>query len=362
MNPYPERLTELHRFLEAQFGHKDRMATEILLTALLPTIVTGHRRPWIIIETDWPSRDCQSAWFSFGLTDCRLDGATNILTTAGNADRLAVRSLSTPRVQRSARCEEILQEWLALRRTDAPGLFVEAEWRRLPTAGRGATLLMATHSYSVLLSQCIRLRVDHPRGGYATLTRDEQTAVTNELRRLASRVLDCSHRALTRPMTINSQLDKQIGKLRYWLELLQRLAPLQTDWDALIGSVSACATGRDALYGEQTERRLDGGTAERLMRDMIPYATRTILEQTALGRARGIKAFQLFKQSGQVADRAITHEIRRLARERVLTARQNYRAAAAASAHDPYGYHPWRYTFGDGDYGRLLRRDERLLE
>ena len=124
--------------------------------------------------------------------------------------------------------------------------------------------------------------------------------------------------------------------------------------------MSACATGRDALYGEQTERRLDGETAERLMRDMIPYATRTILEQTALGRARGIKAFQLFKQSGQVADRAITHEIRRLARERVLTARQNYKAAMAAT-HDPYGYHPWRYTFGDGDYRRLLDRDERIL-
>jgi len=345
MNPYPDRLNDLHAFLESTFGHKDRQSTDVLLTALLPESVTGYRRPWIIIETDWPSRDCSSAWFSFGLT-----GDHTIDT---NHNGFMVRSLSVPRVQRSQLCEEILQDWLSLRRTSAPGLFVDAEWRRMPTSGRGAVLLMATHSYCVLLTQCIRLRIAHPRGGFGTMPRDEQTKATTELARLARRVLDCSHRPLSRPLPDR----RQPASLFYWCELLQRLAPLQTDWETLTGSLTAIATGVGALYGRETVS-FDGEVASRLMRDCVPYATRWILESSGLERSKGIKAFQLFKQSGQVADRAIVAEIRRLAREGVLVTRQNYKAMAA---NDPYGYHPWRYRFGDEDYRKLLDRSERIL-
>lgn len=333
MNPYPDRINELHEFLYVAYGQKDQQATEILLACLLDPEVTRNRRPWLIVETDYPNRDLTDAWFTFGM----------------NESLVGARHLSVPRVQRSQMSEDILQTWLALRRTVAPGVFVESEWRKLSIRGRNQAMNQMTGSYGVLLSQCIHLRVEHPKGRQAARPQDEQTTVRSELERLARRCLDNSHRAAgIRPLT--GAIPKSMF---YWCELLQRLSGSLTDWEALISNLVGVARALTALrYDEQP---IDWQAVERLMRDSIPYCTDWILRQVGKTASRGLKAMDLLRQSGSMYNTQLVREVKRLRDQNVLS------GAGSFGRNDPYAYHPWRYTIGHPDYLTLIDRDKRIL-
>jgi len=331
VNPYPARIDELHEWLTARYGQRDRQATEILLAQMLDQTVSRRRAPWIIIETDYPSRDTSDAWFSFG----------------GEA-RPEPRSLAVPRTLRAQKCETILQEWLA--DSGKPCLFVEAEWRRLPTAGCGAKLLMTTHSYGTVLSACVRVRVEHPRGSHAA--RSEQDADAAELARLTRRVLDNDHR-VNLGAAIADYSASTPESLFYWSELVQRVAPIQTDWEALTGSLVTIARNIGLLYGDG--RGPDWRAAERTMRDTIPYTVEWLLGQTSLDKKRGIKAYRLFRESGYGVDGPLVKEIRRLHHTGVLVAQRGMAQT------DSFRYYPWKYRMASADWHALVDRTKEIL-
>ena len=58
------RIDDLMDTLRRQEGIEDRMAVEVLLSALIDCPRTPTT--WLILETNWFDRDCLNAWFSFG--------------------------------------------------------------------------------------------------------------------------------------------------------------------------------------------------------------------------------------------------------------------------------------------------------
>ena len=390
---YPERIEELHAFLAARYGVRDRQATEVLLTALLPQTLTGWRRPWIIVETDWYNRDTTGAWFNLGQsrTDGDPDGQLSVMPV--------VRSMAAPRCVRTYEGEAMLAGWIEQRQADTPMVLVDAEWRRTMneatahvstrhtmTSGRRHRMLF---QYATLMAMCVRLRTEAPKTDRAARAIDD-TADLTELRRLVGRIVDVRNRmsdhrqdreqrlltqSLSAPRTYRP-IDRLAGlpdhtlidRLRapagllYWCELLQRCAPLQSDWDGLIANLCAVARGVAVLYADG--RPADWTAAERLMRDTIPYKTMWILEQAAVPRGDGRrivereakKALATVGGATTTAEgREIASEIRRLNREAVLLVRANY------GKHDVFVNHPWRYRLASGDYKDLIDRGKRIL-
>lgn len=328
MNPYPDRINDLHNFLEREYGQKDRQATEILLSCLLEEKITQTKSPRLIIETDYPSLDTSGAWFSLGLNNW-------------------VQPLALARINRRQASEELVQSWLRVEQEGRRLFFVDAEWRRMPTSGHGARLLMMTHAYGILLSQCLRLRVEYPKGIFSTqINRDGKI---QELNALTYRVLDNQFRDYG-----NAHSAQPPASFLYYCELLQKLAPMQSDWDVLVGGLVTITRNITLLYNDG--RPSDWAAATRVMRDCIPYTTRWILEHVNEARHKGINSMRLFRQSGQSLDRPFVAEVRRLAREGVLQVEERFKP------NDPYAYNPWRYKFRHSDYENLLRRDIDILK
>lgn len=264
MNPYPERIEELHYYLEARYGQKDRQATEILLAALLDPSLSLTRHPWIIIETDYPSRDTSDGWFSFGGT-------------------AAVHSLADARAVRPRIGEQLVLGWMKQKTC----LFVESEWRRLPKGIGKGEKAHARVNWDSLVARCVRLRVDHPRGPYAlSINRLNDQA---ELSRLTRRVLDNDLRDmdLSRRLASSSQVDRSGGGpvvpagLLYWCELLQKISPWQSDWESLLCSLGAIA--RNIALLRQTDGTPGWAAAERVIRDSVGWTTGWILGQVTRG-------------------------------------------------------------------------------
>ena len=332
MNPYPARIAELHAFLADRYGQRDTQATDIVLTAMLDQTATGYTRPSIIIESDWPLRDTADAWFSFGI------------------EPEPVKALAAARTLRPRNSEALIQHWID---TQCIRLYVDAEWRRMPTIHPKA------RAYKTLLSRCVRLRVDHPKGEHGTRTLDEQARDRAELARLAGRVLDSGFRRITGTVD-HSHIPASFG---YWCELLQYLAPLQYNWEALTSGFASVARLIPALYND--DRPADWIAAERLMRDTIPYTIRWILEHIGAERVESKKAWDIYCESGQVhgaEERKIVSEIRRMALVGILTPLKTGGFRGIVRDKDPYRNRPWRYMFKALDYKRLVDRNERILQ
>lgn len=347
MNPYPDRLEELHCWLADRFGQRDRQATEILLSGQLSR--PGQSRPpWLIIETDYPSRDMTSGWFSFG-------------------GQVKALSMAVPRVQRSQVCEEIMQGWLADRSVGRCGLFVESEWRKPPRLspvqmwGKFGHRAQRTHTYAILLSQCIRVRVEHPRTDH--VIRDGREADLRELGRLTGRVLDCYMRSNQTPngsalispgqATWQGAGPSDVPKsFLYWCELLQRIAPLQTDWESLLMNLSGVARGIGYLRGDGVA---DWAAALRCFRDCVPALAVELMLEAAVGRVAGRERLKSYKQSGRGEDTVMVEEVKRLHAAGVLLARRNF-----VKVNDGYRWHPWRYRIGSQDWRDLIDRSKAL--
>lgn len=340
MNPYPERIQELHDHLRNVWSQRDTQATEILLAALLPSTLTRMRRPWLIVETDYLHRDTRDAWFSLGLPDVAC-----------------VRSLALARVQRRDPGTQMIEDWLQERTRDVPGLWFDAEWRRLAFGGSNRWVRERHSVYAVLAAMCVRLRVDYPKGD--TGIRQDRDADLRELARLARRVLDSQHRVVASsiahgtpqgvPLASNAA-NTQPKSLFYWCELLQRVAPSQSDWDTLTGSLAAIARGISLLYNDG--RAPDWSAAERVLRDCIPYATGWLIQEAHKSPSAAHAAYK--KTGGDLAsEERVAVELRRLHKEGVLERRQARKVVASTL--------PWRYRVAHADWVTLIDRDTRIL-
>ena len=340
MNIYPARIAELHTFLEDNYGHKDRQATEILLTCLLQPRVTGRLRPWVIVETDWPRRTTADAWFSFGLG---VDLA---------------RPLAVPRGMLTLReSGRAIDSWCDGYVRGDIGLFVEPNYKRADHDRRGqraggpmahGSRWLNDTAYRRLMALCVRLRVADPLGPYGLKTPDEQAAVTNELGRLTRRVLDSDLRALSRPKVADNAQTRP-DSLLYWSELLLKLAPLQTDWPVMTSHLSAAAHGVPVLYDDG--RDIDWCHAERLLRDTIPWQTREILE--AVIDYRRIPADA--SRGQRRIDPNVAGEIERLRSVGIVAPRRVLKPG------DPGANRTDRYKLTDGDWKLLIDRREKII-
>lgn len=348
MNPYPERIEELHRILAERFGQTDRQATEVVLAAHVTPAISRTRCPWIVIETDYPSRDTDGAWFN-------LSGGTR---ATGHP---VPKSLAVPRVLYPRESELTLQEWTNQRQDPAAvGVFVESEWRRpVDMGGRGLNMsgavvsrpswrMWRNQTYAALLAQCVRLRVTHPKSGIGfNIDRDADLAA---LRTAARRVLDPEFRPAVR------QTEPVPASFLYWCELLQRLAPIQTDWDALTGAL--VGIGRNIAYLYADGRPADWRAVERVMRDTIPAVTRDILERTNGTRKESNHGLRIAGQKREKFDIHIVREMQRLVGEGVIVARSG---RGTVQRQDPFRWHPLRYRTASGEWEELMTYGVQIL-
>lgn len=334
MNLYTDRISELHDFLASRYGQRDTQATEILLAAQLPVAITRARRPWIILETDYPSRDTTDAWFSFGTV-------------------VPSYCLSVPRVQRHDPAETMLESWIADRQKPDNGmLFVEPEWRKLVNKSRVMNWQLDS-TYALLMSMCVRVRVAHPRGEIGLQL--DRTVDKQELARLTRRVYSDRDTMQTReqhparkpsvlaPLGGHGQEADRMTvppSFLYWCEMLQKLAPRQHDWESLTGQIASVAHGISYLYNDGRAPAWDA--AERLIRDMIPATTAWIIQMIASQKA-GLSHHEISRGSRSAPEQSYYKEVRRLRDERVIV----------FSGH--------KYRLGHADWRDLIDREKRIL-
>jgi hypothetical protein len=168
-----------------------------------------------------------------------------------------------------------------------------------------------------------------------------------ELARLTRRVLDNAHRTKSKPSP------RVPASFLYWCELLQRIAPMQSDWETLTGSIAAIARGIAALYNDG--RDPDWRAAERVMRDCVPYVTAWLLERASSNRVPNVQELKMYGLAGYTIDRPMITEIARLTREGVLHSKRK------AAVYDSKKHRPWKYTLGAGDWMELLDRGKEIL-
>lgn len=237
---------------------KDSEACDILLACLVDPKATGAPKPWIIVETDWMSRDCTEAWFNFG----GLAGA---------------QSLSTARIERAGPAETMLNAWLASRAHGAAGIYVESEWHRLAQLSGGSmhrrNASSLANAYVTLMSSCIRLRTAHPKTAWATQTAARRAADLQELKRLTMQVLDNRYRE-----PVPGRDAPAPGAMLYWCELLQRISVMARDWNTVVQGLSQVVRNVCTLYNEP-DRSPDWRLAERLVRDAVNYRTAEIVKK-----------------------------------------------------------------------------------
>src|SRR5215471_5428334 len=113
MRDFGTDIDELTFHLAREYGVEDRGAIEILLSALIDC----PRTPacWLILETNWYSRDCSEAWFSFGGT-------------------WVPYSLGELRARRSRQAADLINDWFY--EPSAPRLLIEPDWEQLHSSKR----------------------------------------------------------------------------------------------------------------------------------------------------------------------------------------------------------------------------------
>lgn len=290
---------------------------------MLPSSLTLMPRPWYIVETDFPSRDCTDAWFSFG-------------------NSVTVNSLATARVLRNRDTEAMMRQWLDRKAGGCEGIFVDAEWRKLHH--------MRIHrsgdhiNYSSLLHSCLRLRIVHPKSDQAL--RVDRTADRMELARLTRRVLDNDLRPPPKASEVMSMIPPR--SFYYWCEVVQKLSPWITDWETLTGSIAATVRNIALLYADG--RPCDWSCAERLLRDSINYTTTWVLEQACFRQAQSVRVADVWSKD---SDRdCMRREIQRLVSEGILITVSRGRGKKTGA---------WKYRLAQSDIAEVIDRDKRIL-
>lgn len=267
MISYAERVDDVCGLLTSRFGIIDRQLISILLAARIDCPIPY---PWLILEADYFSLDTVNAWFGFGY---------------GDALPLAKYRVLRPR--------HAYQQIEALfENRNKPVLHVESNWTTPTTAHSKLRL------YPYLMQQCVRVRSETPK-----VAPPDQSGLL-QLKQEAEAALD------TRWRSVEPRLAKPTPRLLYYAELLQRLAPMQRDWDTLVQNLCAIASRHAYLYDRAVSDE-DWQAVVRVISGTIPLWTAKILRQFASnGRWHSLK--------GYYAENEIRAEVRRLISEGIV--------------------------------------------
>jgi hypothetical protein len=230
-------LDDLHQHLNAVYQIDDAGAVNLLLAALIDVPRTAGC--WMILETDWLSRDCSPAWFAFGGT-------------------WSPESLGKIRAMRPRQANQLITQW---REEPAVSrLFVEPDWQQLPRARRISEM-------PSLVARSLRVRVKAPRSiGALVLDQREQDRRADALAELVRRVLE--DRIGARP--VDPPRFVQPANFLYHAELLQRLAPWYPDWSELINALASLAIHHAYLFGRDQTAEEDWTAMGRVAADSVP--------------------------------------------------------------------------------------------
>lgn len=272
--------------LNRDYKIEDRQAVEILLSAQ----VICPRTPamWMVIETNWYSRQTEDAWFAFG---------TAVWTPWSFPGLRVFR----PWRQRYQILAEIFED------SEMERLFVESDWERFPHADRVPGALE-------LLDRSLRIRCLTGRGTVPLMTLD-----FNELQRRRDLLSAATRMVLEDPAGDRPQNPPKFvapPNLLYHAELLQRLCPWFRDWNVLLRNLSILAIRHAYLLGRDETNEEDWRLMARVAADSIPpwvrKATEALLiEPTSPQRIqRLMNLYEATKRSGHGA----YAETRRLAK------------------------------------------------
>lgn len=233
------RIDEVTHQLAREYTVEDREAVEILLAAL----VNCPRTPasWIILETNWFSRTCDEAWFSFG-------------------GHWMPQSLARLRARSPWRVIEAeIEEWL--NNPSDEHLFIECDFERYPYFHR----LTQAH---FLLQRSLRVRTRcaraaDPLRGIDKIAEERRADNLNAAARYA-----LEDRAGLR--TADPPRFAEPASFLYYCELLQRLAPWYPDWQTLVQALALLAVRRAYLLGRTETDESDNRILARVLRDSIP--------------------------------------------------------------------------------------------
>lgn len=239
MLDWSSRIDDLAYKLGREYGIQDRMAVEILLSALIDC----PRTPllWLCLETNWFQRDCLGAWFSFGAlwTPCSLP------------------RLRAKRPWRGVDAE--IYSWFEGQ--DETRLFIEPDYERYPR------FEMLAYS-PLILQRTLRLRSCAPRGAdpLQSLDMRNQERRADELAAATRYVLE--DRVQSRPVDPPAFIEPK--NFLYHCELTQKLAPWYQDWDTLVRAFALIAVRHAFLYGRTETEEEDHAAMSRVARDSIP--------------------------------------------------------------------------------------------
>jgi len=235
---FAARIDELAYFLATHFSMQDREALEILLSALLECPRTPS--VWLVLESNWLQRNCESAWFAFG-------------------GEWTPRSLAELRSMRSRLANQTIRQWL----DDAPQqgrLFVEPDFERLPRYQR-------LFESRFLLARSLRLRTLLPRSERVlAVDSREQDRRADSLAALVRHCLEDPIQA--RPP--DPPIFRKPPNFAYHAELLQRLAPWYPDWDELLNALASLAVHHAHLFGKSEVDEQDWKILSRVAADSVP--------------------------------------------------------------------------------------------
>lgn len=239
MIDWSARIDELADKLAREYAMPDRPALDILLSSLLDC----PRTPavWLILETNWFSRECLDAWFSLGET-------------------WLPQSLPRLRARAPWRLIEAeIQGWLD--EPSNPRLFIEPDYERYPYFHR-----LTQGQFLLQRSLRVRARTARSADPLRSLDIRNQDRRKDELAAAADLVL--ADRVNSRPE--NPPTFRQPTNFLYHLETLQRLAPWYPDWDLFVRSFAALAVRHAHLYNRRETGPEDIRAIARVAADSIP--------------------------------------------------------------------------------------------
>jgi hypothetical protein len=257
MIDWASRVDELASLLAREYNVEDRVAVEVLLSGLIPCPRTPS--VWLILETNWYSRDCEDGWFSFGgmWLPCSLA-------------RLRARS---PWRDIESEMREML---------DSPSeerLFIECDWEKFPRFHR---LTQAQY----FLQRALRVRTKSHRAAdpLKALDKYNQDRRADELAAATRYVLE--DRVAARPPDPPRFLEPP--NFLYHCELVQRLAPWYLDWHSIVKAFGLLAVRHAYLFGRVETDPSDMAAIARVAHDSIPpwitKALRLLLEGPAMSQ------------------------------------------------------------------------------
>ena len=318
---FAARLDDLYSFLNREYSvgaeEADQDAIDVLLAAQM-SIPRQAVSPPIIIETDWLSRDCSTAWFAFG----------------GAIIPRAVGILQERRARESAKR---LDEWTAESAARGlPVVFVDPEWRtprRWPNVRSGAGFNVGR-----CFQDCLRVRARSPKSlGILAVDPYGADARAAKLNHLCKQVVACQFR---NSVSISPRL--VVPKYyAYYCEIALKLCqghPAGASWEWLTNTIARFAVRNAWLYGREETGEADWALAGRLLAWQVPIWTAGLLRQFAAGPIANAKLFPSRAWRSYVGPEAAALELKVVKKEIARLAAAGVLQKIAIGAQVPRGY------------------------